>query len=81
MRLLRRGRFTKRHLVLLGEFENVLADPVMLEGCLKQDPNEHLANLGMGLIDVERRDFFGALGRFESLRGERDLAEAPAGCW
>ena len=79
LRLLRRGRFTKRHLVLLGEFENVLADPVMLEACLKQDPNEHLANLGMGLIDVERRDFSGALGRFESVaEARRDLAEAHA---
>ena len=79
LRLLQRGRFTKRHLVLLGEFENVLADPVMLEACLRQDPNEHLANLGLGLIDVERRDFAGALGRFESVTAaRRGLAEAHA---
>ena len=40
LRLLRRGLFSKRHLVLLGEFDNVLADPAMLEACLQQDRDE-----------------------------------------
>ena len=79
LQLLRRGRFTKRHLVLLGEFENVLADPVMLEACLQQDSNEHLANLGLGLIDVERRDFSGALGRFESVAEARRVRKMLGG--
>ena len=79
LRLLRRGLFSKRHLVLLGEFTNVLADPVMLEACLQQDQDEQLANLGLGLIDIERRDFATALARFETVARERGkLAEGHA---
>jgi len=79
MNLLRRGLFTKRHLVLLGEIDHVLADPVMLEACVKQDQDEQLAQLGLGLIDIERRDFSGALSRFEAVvKGRSSLAEAHA---
>ena len=79
LRLLRRGLFSKRHLVLLGEFENVLADPTMLEACLEQEPNEQLANLGLGLIDIQRRDFSGALARFEAVASEwSGMAEVQA---
>ena len=79
LRLLRRGLFSKRHLVLLGEFENVLADPTMLEACVEQDPNEQLANLGLGLIDIQRRDFSGALARFEAVASEwSGMAEVQA---
>ena len=79
MNLLRRGRFTKRHLVLLGEIDHVAADSVMLEACLKKDQEEQLARLGLGTIDFERRDFVAALARFEMVASVNgDLAEAHA---
>jgi len=79
MNLLRRGLFTKRHLVLLGEVDHVLGDPAMLEACLQQDPDEQLARLGLGVIDFERRDFVGAMARFETVANlDGDLAEAHA---
>jgi len=79
MALLRRGLFSKRHLVLLGEIDNVKADPKMLEACLEADDGELLAQLGLGMIELERRDFERALALFEAVSSvDGDMAEAHA---
>lgn len=78
-RLLRRGRFTMRHLLMLGVFENHLSPAEMLKACNAAVPDDPLPKLGLALIAWEERDFAGARRLLETVAGRRPgLAEAQS---
>ncbi|MBQ18283.1 MAG: hypothetical protein CMJ65_14295 [Planctomycetaceae bacterium] len=82
LNLVRRGRFTSRHLLLLGKFDEVASDlqiVAMLNACLDHDQDELLAKLGLGRIALEQRDFKTALEFLDAVvQGRPELGEARA---
>ena len=77
--LVRHGKFSKRHLVLLGEFEDHIPLPYLLDACHEAVPDDPLPLLGMASGAEDSGDSDRALQLLrEVVRARPLLAEAQA---